>query len=255
MSSFAVLFRRELALSWGRGGGPLLAISFYAAMATLLPLATGPAPDRLAIVAPGSAWLALALASLLSLERLFERDYEDGALDLLALGPAPLEAVAFAKCLAQWIVTGAPLALAAPVAAIALGASPTLSGLIVVTALIGGLGFAFCGGIGAALSIGSPARRRADRRHRPAPVRPAGDLRRRRHRGLCRAAWTGGPACCCFPPIVSPPSAWAPSPWRRPAAMRYRRSMNSPSPARKGFTTEHTEDTEVFFEAVRLQCV
>ena len=85
-----VLMRRELALSWGRGGGPMLAVAFYAAMATLLPLATGPAPSQLAVVAPGSAWLALALASLLSLERLFERDYEDGALDLLALGPAPL---------------------------------------------------------------------------------------------------------------------------------------------------------------------
>ena len=155
MSGLVVLFRRELALSWGKGGGPLLALAFYAAMATLLPLATGPAPARLAIVAPGSAWLALALASLLSLERLFERDYEDGALDLLALGPASLEAVAFAKCLAQWITAGAPLALAAPIAAIALGAPPSLAWLIVVTALIGGLGFSFCGGIGAALSIGS----------------------------------------------------------------------------------------------------
>ena len=155
MNGLAVLFRRELALSWGKGGGALLALAFYAAMATLLPLATGPAPARLAIVAPGSAWLALALASLLSLERLFERDYEDGALDLLALGPAPLEAVAFAKCLAQWITTGAPLALAAPIAAIGLGAEPHLAPLIAFTALIGGLGFSFCGGIGAALSIGS----------------------------------------------------------------------------------------------------
>jgi heme exporter protein B len=155
MNGLLVLFRRELALSWGKGGGPLLALAFYAAMATLLPLATGPAPARLAIVAPGSAWLALALASLLSLERLFERDYEDGALDLLTLGPASLEAVAFAKCLAQWITAGAPLALAAPIAAIALGAEPRLAPLIAVTALIGGLGFSFCGGIGAALSIGS----------------------------------------------------------------------------------------------------
>src|SRR5271168_4863703 len=130
MSGLIALMRRELALSWGRGGGPLLALAFYLAMATLLPLATGPEPQRLAIVAPGSAWLALALASLLSLERLFERDFEDGALDLLALGPAPLEAVAFAKCLSQWATTGAPLALAAPVVSIALGAEPRLAAMI-----------------------------------------------------------------------------------------------------------------------------
>jgi heme exporter protein B len=86
---------------------------------------------------------------------LFERDYEDGALDLLALGPAPLELAAFAKCLAQWVTTGAPLALLAPVAAIALGAPPRLAPLTFAAALIGGLGFSFCGGIGAALSLGA----------------------------------------------------------------------------------------------------
>ena len=155
MNGFGVLLRRELALNWGRGGGPLLALAFYLSMATLLPLASGSEPARLAVVAPGVAWLALALASLLSLERLFERDYEDGALDLLSLGPAPLEAVAFIKCAAQWITTGAPLALLAPVIAISLGAEVRLAPLIVVTALVGGLGFAFCGGVGAALSLGS----------------------------------------------------------------------------------------------------
>jgi heme exporter protein CcmB len=117
-------------MAWGRGGGPVVAVAFYACVATLLPLAVGASPQRLAAVAPGSAWLALALASLLSLERLFERDYEDGALDLLALGPVPLEIVATAKCLAQWVSTGLPLAVFTPVAATALGARARLLGPI-----------------------------------------------------------------------------------------------------------------------------
>jgi heme exporter protein B len=155
MSAFATLLRRELALAWGRGGGPVVAVAFYACVATLLPLAVGASPQRLAAVAPGSAWLALALASLLSLERLFEKDYEDGALDMLALGPAPLEVVAAVKCLAQWISTGLPLAAATPIAATALGADVRLIPLTFAAALLGGLGFAFVGGIGAALSLGS----------------------------------------------------------------------------------------------------
>lgn len=155
MNGFTTLLRRELALSWGRGGGPLLALAFYLSIATLLPLAIGSEPGRLAAIAPGAAWIGLALASLLSLERLFERDYEDGALDLLALGPAPLELAAFAKCLAQWVTTGAPLALLAPIAAIALGAAPSLAPITFAAALIGGLGFSFCGGIGASLSLGA----------------------------------------------------------------------------------------------------
>lgn len=155
MSPLLVLLRRELALAWGRGGGPLPALAFYAGITTLLPLAVGPEPDRLAVIAPGIAWLALALASLLSLERLFERDHEDGTLDLLALGGPALEAVCAIKALAQWLATGLPLALAAPVAAVMLGAAPSLAPVIVVCALAGSLAFAFVGGLGAALALGS----------------------------------------------------------------------------------------------------
>ncbi len=155
MSPLTVLLGRELALTWGRGGGPLPALAFYAGVTTLLPFAIGPEPARLAAIAPGFAWLALALASLLSLERLFERDFEDGTLDLLALGPAPLEAICAIKCLAQWLTTGLPLALAAPIAAIALGAPVGLAPLVFVCALAGGLAFAFVGGLGAALALGS----------------------------------------------------------------------------------------------------
>jgi heme exporter protein B len=155
VSPLLVLLRRELALAWGRGGGPLPALAFYAGVTTLLPLAIGPEPERLAVIAPGIAWLALALASLLSLERLFERDYEDGALDLLALGEPPLEAVCAVKALAQWLATGLPLALAAPVAGLMLGASVAMAPVILLCALVGGLAFAFVGGLGAALTLGS----------------------------------------------------------------------------------------------------
>jgi heme exporter protein B len=155
VSGLGALVRRELALSWGRGGGPLLALAFYLALAALTPLAAGSEPQRLKALAIGSTWMALALTSLLSLERLFERDYEDGALDLLALGPAPLEAAALIKCLAQWITTGAPLALLAPVVALAFGLEARLAPVILLAALIGGLGFSFVGGIGAALSLGA----------------------------------------------------------------------------------------------------
>ena len=155
MSALSALFRRELSLAWGRGGGPLFACAFYAGLATLLPLASTPDPQRLATLATGAAFAALALASLLSLERLFERDFEDGALDLLTLGGPALEAVAAVKCLAQWLATGAPLAVLAPVIAIGLGADPRLAPLVFASALLAGLGFSFLGGAGAALAIGA----------------------------------------------------------------------------------------------------
>jgi heme exporter protein B len=155
VSALLALFRRELSLAWGRGGGPLFACAFYVGLATLMPLATSPAPQALSAVAPGVAFAALALSSLLSLERLFERDFDDGALDLLALGPASLEAVCAVKCLAQWLTTGAPLAVLAPVVAVALGAEPRLMALTFASALAAGVGFSFVGGLGAALALGA----------------------------------------------------------------------------------------------------
>ena len=155
MSAASVLFKRELALAWGGGGGPLLAGGFFACLTTVVPLAAGGDPNVLRPVAAGIAWLALALSSLLSLERLFERDLEDGALDLLATGPLPLEAVFAIKAISQWLATGLPLALTAPVAALALGQSIELAPLTVLSALIGGLGFAFTGALGAALALGA----------------------------------------------------------------------------------------------------
>lgn len=150
-----ILFARELSLAWGGGGGPLLACGFFACLTAILPLAAGGGPETLAPVAAGVAWLALALASLLSLERLFERDLEDGALDLLATGPLPLETVFVVKALSQWIATGVPLALTAPIAALALGQPLALAPLTALAALIGGLGFAFTGALGAALALGA----------------------------------------------------------------------------------------------------
>ena len=150
-----VLLERELDLAWNGGGGPLLACGFLLCLTALLPLAVGGDPRTLAPVAGGVAWLALALASLLSLERLFERDLEDGALDLLAVGHLPMEAVVTAKAIAQWIAVGLPLALTAPVAALALGLPISSAPLVGLGALLGGLGFAFTGALGAALALGA----------------------------------------------------------------------------------------------------
>ncbi|GAA0641799.1 heme exporter protein CcmB [Brevundimonas lenta] len=155
MRALMILWRRELALAWAGGGGPLLACGFFLCLTAMVPLAAGGDPAGLRPVAGGIAWVALAVASILSLERLFERDFEDGALDLIALGPVPLELVVIAKAKAQWMAVGWPLALTAPVAAITLGLPPALAPLAGLAALIGGLGFALTGALGAALALGS----------------------------------------------------------------------------------------------------
>ncbi len=155
MRGLLILWRRELALAWAGGGGPLLACGFFLCLAALVPLAAGGDPAGLRPVAGGVAWLALALSSILSLERLFERDLEDGSLDLITLGPVPLEMTVVVKAAAQWLAVGGPLALTAPLAAVTLGLAPVHAPLVAASALTGGLGFALTGALGAALALGS----------------------------------------------------------------------------------------------------
>jgi heme exporter protein B len=155
MSALLLLYRREVSLLWAGGGGPLLACGFALAVTAALPLAIGSEPVRLVPVAAGTTWIVLALASLLSLERLFERDHEDGALDLLALGLPTLGAVFAVKTAAQWTAVGLPLSLAAPVAALSLGLDPALAPLTAGAAALAGLAFAAVGALAAALSLGS----------------------------------------------------------------------------------------------------
>lgn len=155
LSASLALLKRDLGLSLARGGGPVLAAGFYLTLMAMIPLSLGPDSQTLSRIAPGLTWLCLALASLLSLERLFERDFEDGVFDLLRGGPLALEWVAMLKCLAQWLGTGLVLSVLTPGVMIILGAPVGAAGLSFVAALLGSLSFALIGGAGAALTLGS----------------------------------------------------------------------------------------------------
>ena len=153
MSAFWELVRRDLAVAWNEGGAIGIALGFYLIVVTMLPLGIGPDLNLLARIAPGLLWVALLLSALLSLGRLFEADFEDGSLDVLATGPLPLEAVAAAKSIAHWITTGIPLALAAPVLGLLLNLPPAAYATLIGTMLVGTPAVSFIGGIGAALTL------------------------------------------------------------------------------------------------------
>ena len=108
MSAFLELVRRDLLVAWKEGGTVGVALGFYLVVVTLLPLGIGPDLNLLTRIAPGVLWVALLLAALLSLGRMFETDLEDGSLEVLATGPLPLEAVAAARSRAHWLTTGVP---------------------------------------------------------------------------------------------------------------------------------------------------
>jgi heme exporter protein B len=146
---------RDLWLALRQRSDILTIVLFFALTASLFPFALGPYPDLLQRVAPGVIWVTALLAALLSLERLFLADYEDGSLELLALSPLPLEAIVLAKTFAHWLTTGLPLTAAAPL--IALLYDMPASGLAVLLAamILGTPSLSLIGSIGAALALGA----------------------------------------------------------------------------------------------------
>jgi heme exporter protein B len=146
-------FRQSLVEAWAGGAGALLPLGFLGGAAVLVPLGIGSDGETLKAVGPGIIWVALALASLVTLERIFQSDAEDGTLDLWLQTGAPVSAIAAAKTLAHWLSAGLPLALFSPLLALMFQAEANTA-LLVNAGLyaIGSLAFFFWGGVGAALS-------------------------------------------------------------------------------------------------------
>ena len=155
MSGFTTLLARDLRLVLRRPGDVGVVLAFFVVATVLFPLGIGPETNVLARIAAGVLWCAALFAALLSLERLFAADYEDGTLDLLLLAPWPLELAALAKCLAHWIVTGLPLSLLAPVLGVAFGLDGQSLLALGATLLVGTPTLSLIGGLAAALTLGA----------------------------------------------------------------------------------------------------
>ena len=152
MTPLAALLRRELLLA-GRGGGAM-GVAFLLVLAALIPFAVGPDAVLLARIGPAILWVGALLSMLLGLDRLFQADFEDGTLDSLRLGPLPLEIVVLVKCAAHWLVTGVPLAVAAPFVGLLFALEPGKLPALSASLLVGTPALTLIGATGAAATVG-----------------------------------------------------------------------------------------------------
>jgi heme exporter protein B len=145
---------RDLLLAMRRRSDVATALLFFVIVASLFPLGIGAEPNLLRAIAPGVIWVAALLSSMLSLGRLFAADYEDGTLEQMLLGAAPLGVVAAAKTLAHWLVAGLPLVAIAPLIALQYDLAPGLWGVLALSLLLGTPVLSLVGAVGAALTLG-----------------------------------------------------------------------------------------------------
>ena len=154
MTSFIQIVTRDVRLAFRQGGATMLVVVFFVLTVTLFPLGVGPESAILRRIAPGVIWVAALLAAMLSLDRLFQVDFEDGSLDQLALAPLPLELVAAAKCIAHWLSTGLPLLVISPLLGVLLNLNGEAYGTLLMAMAVGTPSLSLVGAIGAALTVG-----------------------------------------------------------------------------------------------------
>jgi heme exporter protein B len=153
MTPLGALLKRDMRLAVRIGGGALMGVLFFLIVVTLMPFAVGPDLAQLQRIGPAILWIGALLASLLALDRLFAADQEDGSLDLLLMGSAPLELAVLAKAAAHWITTGLPLVIATPLLGLFLNLDPVAIGAVALTLLVGTPALTGIGLIGAALAV------------------------------------------------------------------------------------------------------
>ena len=148
------LLRRDVRLAFRRKSEWLSGVFFFVLVAALFPLAIGPEPATLRAIGPGVLWVAALLASMLSLSRLFESDYQDGSLEQMSLSAAPLSWLVVAKLCAHWLISGLPLVLLSPLLGLHFALEPEALFMLGLTLLIGTPVLSLIGAIGAALTLG-----------------------------------------------------------------------------------------------------
>ena len=155
MSGALAVFRREARLALRQSADSVMVVAFFLIAVVLFPFGVGPEPNTLARIGPGVIWVAALLAAMLSMERIFQADYEDGALELLVLAPVPLELTVLAKVCVHWLTTGLPLMLATPLLAIMMNVPLDALPVILLTLALGTPILSLIGAIGAALVLGA----------------------------------------------------------------------------------------------------
>ena len=152
--SLQALFWREITLARKQGGGLGAALSFILAVVVLVPLSVGPDLNLLARLAPGLMWLALLLAVLLTADRIFQQDLEDGTLELMTMTHVPFELVTLTKALAHWLTVSLPLALIAPPLGLMLNLDSASLPVLWLAMITGSMALSLLASLGGAITAG-----------------------------------------------------------------------------------------------------
>lgn len=155
MNGVTAILGREMRLALRQSSDTMMVIAFFVIAVVLFPFGVGPEPNMLARIGPGVIWVAALLAAMLSMERMFQADYEDGSLELLVLTPVPLELTVIAKVFSHWLTTGLPLIVVSPLLAVMMNIPTEGWGILILSLALGTPTLSLIGAVGAGLVLGA----------------------------------------------------------------------------------------------------
>ena len=152
-AGFMAYLTRDLLLGIRNKTDLVKPLIFFLLVSALVPLAIAPEAERLAQLAPGMIWIFAVLATLLSVERLFSDDLQDGSLEQMLMSPNLLIMPILGKITAHWLMIGLPLTLLSPVLGVWFSL-PTVALIPMMLSLaIGTAVLSLVGAVGAALTL------------------------------------------------------------------------------------------------------
>lgn len=154
MAALFAVVRRDLLLAMRQRGDVLNVLLFFVVVVTMVPLGVGPELNVLRMIGAGAVWVAALLASIVSLARMFAQDYADGSLEQMLLAGQPPSIIVIGKILGHWLVTGAPITLAAIPISVMFDLGTESAGTLVAALALGTPALSLIGAVGAALTLG-----------------------------------------------------------------------------------------------------
>lgn len=155
MKSLYDLINRDLKIAFFTSSNFLFTGSFFILVVVLIPFIFGSDSEQLRVIFKGIIWISISLSILLTLERIFYSDYEDGSLDLILQRYEPLEIIICAKFIAHWVTNCLPLIVILPF--LSLLFQLTFSDIfpILINLVIGSMGMVFVATFVSALTLGA----------------------------------------------------------------------------------------------------
>lgn len=154
LQAFLIILQRDLILAIRHRAELMNPVLFFVLVVILFPLGVGAEISILAKIAPGVIWIAALLSALLSLDRIFRTDMEDGSLEQMLISAQPMSLLILAKIIAHWMITGLPVVLVGPLLALFLGLSMDGIETLFYTLLVGTPILSAIGSVGVALTVG-----------------------------------------------------------------------------------------------------